>query len=272
MTPALAWRLVIGAGQTLSVPDPLPGARNMAIDQALLESVAEGASPAIRFYRWRPACLSFGRNQPARDIYDPERARMLGVDVVRRPTGGLAVLHAAELTYAVVAPVHLLGGPRGSYGRINEALAEGLRSLGVPAELSAGPRRGAAAQAFATAAPCFELPAAGELMAHGQKLVGSAQRVERRTLLQHGSILVDGTQADLQALQRHPAATVAGATTLRQVLGYAPGWDSITASLAAAFERLTGTALAPGRLEVDELARARTLETRFADHAWTWRR
>lgn len=253
-------------------PEPMRGARNMAIDQALLDSIAAGAPPVVRFYRWSPACLSFGRNQSARDVYDPERARRLGIDVVRRPTGGLAVLHAAELTYAVVAPVGLLGGPRAGYCAINKALAEGLRSLGVPAELSKGQPRAAAAQAFATAAPCFELPAAGELVARGRKLVGSAQRVERRTLLQHGSILVDGTQADVRQLQRVPGAVAVDAITLRQVLGRMPAWDVITAALIAAFEPLTGTALAPGRLEVDELARARTLETRFADHTWTWRR
>lgn len=264
----------MGAGENgVHVADPLGGALNMAVDQALLESVGTGAPPVLRFYRWSPACLSFGRNQRARDIYDRERARSLGIDVVRRPTGGLAVLHDAELTYAVIAPVGVLGGPRVTYARINEALAAGLQTLGAPAELAAGARReSAAAATFAAAAPCFEVPAAGEVIAQGRKLVGSAQRVERRTLLQHGSILLDGTQGAVQHMQRQWSAAPVSETTLRQLLGRIPGWEEITTALASAFERVTGTALAPGRLEFEELARARALETRFADPAWTWRR
>jgi len=112
------------------------GPANMAIDQALLESVQAGGRPALRFYRWRPACLSFGRNQPARGLCDPARAAARGVDIVRRPTGGLAVLHDRELTYAAVLPVGLLGSPRETYRALNRALVEVLRRLGLPAELA----------------------------------------------------------------------------------------------------------------------------------------
>jgi lipoyl(octanoyl) transferase len=86
------WRL-------LDTP-PAPGAWNMAVDEALAESVRAGGAPVLRFYRWSPACLSLGRNQPA-DGYDRDRIRRRGVEVVRRPTGGRAVLHHRELTYSV---------------------------------------------------------------------------------------------------------------------------------------------------------------------------
>lgn len=267
------WRLVLGAGdQDSRALEPARGARNMAVDQALLESVAAGAAPVLRFYRWHPACLSFGRNQTARGLYDPARAATLGIDVVRRPTGGLAVLHDAELTYSVIAPASVLGGPRAAYCTINQALAAGLRSLGVNAELAAGARRETAADAFAAAAPCFELPAAGEVVVGGRKLIGSAQRVERRTILQHGSILVDGSQEAVQQIQAVPGAAPVHATTLRQLLGRSPGWNELALALENAFARTAGTALAPAGLKSDELDRAARLTARFADHDWTWRR
>jgi lipoyl(octanoyl) transferase len=80
---------------TLAVLDtgPAPGAWNMAVDAALMDAVREGTPPVLRFYRWEPACLSLGRNQPARGHYDADALRAEGVDVVRRPTGGRAVLH-----------------------------------------------------------------------------------------------------------------------------------------------------------------------------------
>src|SRR5437870_580846 len=95
-TPRLvAWRLL--------VDEALPGAVNMAIDEALLDSVARGGPPAIRFYTWRPATLSLGVNQPVGEV-DREACTRLGFDVVRRPTGGRAVLHQHELTYSLAAP------------------------------------------------------------------------------------------------------------------------------------------------------------------------
>lgn len=264
------WRLIRLGAEAAPVSS---GAYNMAIDQALLEGVAAGAAPAVRFYRWRPACLSFGRNQPALGQYDPVRVAALGCDVVRRPTGGLAVLHDAELTYAVVAPVGLLGGPRATYEAINRALAAGLCALGVPAALAGGARRGAIA-AFAGAHPCFAAPAAGEVVVGARKLVGSAQRVERRTVLQHGSILLDGTQAVLHQLRvgGAAAAPAVGATSIREVLGRVPGDADLVSELARGCEGVFGTSLAPAPLDAGEAERARDLEARFTDPKWTWRR
>src|SRR3954451_18997918 len=103
----LRWRMI-------DTP-PAPGAWNMAVDEALAASVADGGVPVLRFYRWEPACLSLGRNQPARGRYDLAALAAAGVDVVRRPTGGRAVLHRRELTYSAAAPVALLGPPRHAY-------------------------------------------------------------------------------------------------------------------------------------------------------------
>ncbi len=135
-TDGAVWRLV-------DTP-PAPGAWNMAADEALAASVAGGGPPVLRVYRWSPACLSLGRNQPARGRYDVRALAERGIDVVRRPTGGRAVLHHRELTYAVAAPEALLGGPRRAYAAINAALVAGLRTLGVDAtQQPDGPTAGA---------------------------------------------------------------------------------------------------------------------------------
>jgi lipoate-protein ligase A len=114
----------------------------MAHDQALLESVAAGAPPVLRFYRWAPACLSLGRNQvvPSREEVAAAAAAR-GLDLVRRATGGAAVLHDRELTYSVAVPVGVLGSPRETYVAINHALVAGLRRLGVVAEVAGGGER-----------------------------------------------------------------------------------------------------------------------------------
>jgi lipoate-protein ligase A len=246
----------------------------MAVDHALLESVQASGAPVLRLYRWHPACLSFGRNQRAGGVYDADRARIAGIDVARRPTGGLAVLHDRELTYSVTAPLALFGGPRAAYLAINVALVHGLRGLGVPAGLAEeGPRRGPIAD---SGSPCFQAPAPGEVIAVGRKLVGSAQRVERRTLLQHGSILLDGSQDDVVRLRAGADGGLLvgegpGSVTLRELLGAAPSHDELVVAIVAGFERICGTSLARRLLSRDEAARAAALEPRYRADAWTWR-
>src|SRR5690606_10060386 len=111
------------------------GAYNMAVDEALMDSVREGGAAVLRFYRWEPACLSLGRNQPAAEWYDRQEIARRGLDVVRRPTGGRAVVHGRELTYSVVTPERMLGTLRRSYATINRAFLTGLQRLGVDATL-----------------------------------------------------------------------------------------------------------------------------------------
>ena len=273
MTP---WRLLID-------PFPRRGAANMAVDAALLESAQHAALPTLRFYQWTPACLSFGRNQITEGVYDVVALRAGGIDVVRRLTGGLAVLHDRELTYSVTMPAALMGGPRAAYHAINAALVDGLNRIGVNAVL-AGPD--AQSPSPGAAHPCFQAPSAGEVMVGGGKLVGSAQRCEKRTILQHGSILLDGDQAVMhQYQQADPAATardevnehdpasaeLAG-ITLRSVLGAVPDAHALIAALVSGFESALGTRLAPGTLLEAERRRAKELESQYDSHAWTWRR
>jgi lipoyl(octanoyl) transferase len=247
----------------------------MALDAALLESVAAGSAPVFRLYQWSPACLSLGRNQTARGVYTAAGLAGEGVDLVRRPTGGLAVLHDAELTYAVAAPVALLGGPREAYHRIHAALAAGLATLGVPATIAgSGPGirdRGVAAL------PCFDSPAGGEVVVGGRKLVGSAQRYERRTLLQHGSILIRGGQDRVAFLRdpdvpMHRAGSTAAPTSLADVLGEVPDVTELVDAVLQGFRLIAGDRLDPEPPSPQERDLAARLETHYRDDAWTWRR
>lgn len=184
-TEATRWRLIVDSD--------LRGAHNMARDFAILEKVAEAASPpTLRFYGWQPPCLSLGRHQGT-DAAGLEFCRSEGIDVVRRPTGGRALLHHLELTYAVIAPVGVDPLPRGlqdAYRSICKALVRAMHALGVEAELTGGevnvhlpsPR---------SSVPCFEAPAGGEVVVRGRKLIGSAMRAHAGTVLQHGAIVLD---------------------------------------------------------------------------------
>ncbi len=261
---------------------PLPGARNMAVDHAFLVGVQRGAPPVLRLYRWRPACLSLGRNQRGRGIYDADRAGDLGVDVVRRPTGGLAVLHDDEITYAIAAPVGALGSPRETYVAVHGALVRALRALGVDAVL-----RRAGGEALRpvrdAALPCFGFAAEGEVLAAGSKLVGSAQRCESRVILQHGSLPLARGAVDLASLTpvaapasapgRAPAARAAPdpGTTLADLLGARPDAAAVVAAVVAAFEELVGVPLVEAAPSAEERASARRLEARYASAEWTWR-
>lgn len=249
---------------------PAPGAWNMAVDQALLAGVREGAPPVLRFYRWRPYCLSLGRNQPARGHYHLERIRAHGYDVVRRPTGGRAVLHAEELTYSVVLPERLLGGPREAYATVNRALAAGLRRLGVPVMLQP---RGVARAPVPSLAPCFREPAEGEVVAMGRKLVGSAQVRERGALLQHGSLLLAGDQSAVQELLRTPPPPGLDVqpAVLADFVRPLPAWEALTAALRAGWAEVLGAEPRADELSAAEAGQADALAERFADLAWTWR-
>lgn len=159
---------------------------NMALDSRLLDICArDPRNGFLRFYQWAPPALSLGFFEPA-DTVDWDRAAERGVDVVRRPTGGRVVLHKGDLTYSVAVPRQ--AGPGSAvYARISECIAAGLRSLGAGVEIARGARPGS----VGTAKPCFLSASRHEIVYRGRKVVGSAQRVGRNALLQHGSIPLD---------------------------------------------------------------------------------
>lgn len=259
----------------LIIDPPLPGAVNMATDVALALTAARSELITIRFYRWAPACLSFGRNQPAAGRYDPAPLAALGINLVRRPTGGGAVFHNTdEVTYAVALPGRALGGPRSAFLALHAALARGLRALGVDAHAVAAERAGA--PRVPPAGACFAQPAPGEIVVRGRKVVGSAQARIGRALLQHGSILLSGSQRPALESAGGPAPpgfeTQPRAATLEEFLGRRPAWDEVVRALVKSFRTTLGLDILPGALDPGERAFAAEQVERFRDSAWTWRR
>ena len=185
----------------------------MRIDEALLDDVVRLGNAFLRLYRWDPPTLSIGRNQ--QDLFP-------NVPVVRRPTGGQAVWHEHEVTYAVAAPIALYGSLRRAYCQIHTRIAAALRSLGVDAALAPAPslRAGQAVRPAGRPAACFAAPVGGEILVGGKKLVGSAQVRKRDAFLQHGSILLAGSQ---QIVSRERSET-----TLAAVLGRAVSFEEVT--------------------------------------------
>jgi lipoate-protein ligase A len=253
------WRL-------LSTP-ALGGAENMALDEALMHRAARTGEAVLRLYAWSAPTLSLGRNQPARDEYDAAALAGHGVDVVRRLTGGRAVLHHREITYSVTAPIALGATLGDAYARINRLLVAGLRSLGAEATVAEPTRRAP----IPSASPCFEEPTAGELVLGGRKLVGSAQYREGDALLQHGSILVDDDQALVTQLRRTPASPSPAPATLREALGRVPSRDEVDAAFLGALRALEDEDAASVGCAELALDTSRVLP-RYRSAEWTWRR
>jgi lipoate-protein ligase A len=201
--------------------DDLDAARTasaqMARDLELLDEVASGAPPALRLYRWSPPALSLGRFQDRGDV-DTDACTRLGVEVVRRPTGGKAILHGADLTYSVAMarPEGPAGSVDGVYGTIAGALIDGLARLGVHAAVAH--HDGAAPTGDGPA--CFTSMQGADLRVGERKLCGSAQvrrRQGRGAVLQHGSILLDRLAFDESALLRGAPPLAAATVTLREL-------------------------------------------------------
>jgi lipoate-protein ligase A len=238
----------------------------MAADSALLHWARRGVA-SLRLYRWSPPCLSFGRNEPALQRYDRARIEALGLDTVRRPTGGRAVWHDAEVTYALAGPDGLFGSLPETYQAIHAVIADGLRALGVPAELAGAPPAEPPNRLTAglSAGACFASPAGGEVVVRGAKLVGSAQVREAGAFLQHGSILLEDGQ-DVVARVTRGAAPRSSATSLVAVLGRRVTFAEVATAIAAAARRSWGGEWGEADLPVIGDA------NRFANPAWTWRR
>jgi lipoate-protein ligase A len=257
---AMHWRLILDGN--------LPGARNMARDVAILEAVSAGAAPpTLRLYGWGPPCLTIGKHQGL-DAVDLDFCRAEGIDVVRRPTGGRALLHDLELTYSVVAS---LGTPplptalQEAYRLICGALVEAGRKLGIEAELT-GTEVNLRLPNPTSTVPCFEAPAEGEVVVAGRKLIGSAMRAHGGCILQHGAILLDwdgrlqaGAMglADDSTLRPH-------VTTLTAELERPVQRPEVEEGVIAGFAGILGDAPAAGSLSAGEHSRETELLSTFS--------
>jgi lipoyl(octanoyl) transferase len=196
----MAWKLIIDGA--------MDGSHNMAVDATLLTEVEQSESPrtVVRFYGWIIPTISLGRSQHVDKAVDIDYCRANGIDIVHRPTGGRAVLHDDELTYAVVSNDTDCFGDTiyGNYKRVSEALCLAYNRLGVPAVLAPETRK-LSARANGADPPCFLSPSRYELVVEGRKIAGSAQRRLRRSFLQHGSMPITCNRLELARATRLPS-------------------------------------------------------------------
>jgi lipoate-protein ligase A len=229
------WRLIRSG--------PLSGACNMALDESLLESVAAGRSlPVLRLYGWAPPTVTLGYFQRAESTVNLEACCRLGIDVVRRITGGRAVLHHREVTYAVISPERsplFPGGILENYRVIARMLQQTLDSFGLATTLAPGRSRGSSGSGAQQSA-CFTAPATYELLHAGCKVTGSAQKRQGDAFLQHGSIPVE---LDPECLFRvldteQRISPPAGGLLLAQSVGWLNRWLPQPVTIAKVEERL----------------------------------
>ena len=263
MTP---WRLL--------VTEPLDGAANMALDEAILLARIRGlVPPTLRFFSWSPPTISLGYAQSLDERINLEACRALGVGLVRRPTGGSAIYHDTaerEVTYSVVAlafdfeeAVDLLE----TYRWIGRGLTAGIREkLGVAAQMAPIVKQPDPGDAPAF---CFARAASYEIQVDGKKLVGSAQRRQAGAFLQHGSILLGADRARLRLLFPREGDLLTGMTTLEDQRGRRPGFDQVVRALSAGIAETHGLDLvASGPTGDEEWLMERLIREKYGSEAW----
>ncbi|HCL31897.1 MAG TPA: lipoate--protein ligase family protein [Candidatus Latescibacteria bacterium] len=252
----------------------MSAALNMAVDDVLLDAARAGAGPILRTYHWQPPAVSLGYGQRVDEAIDVEACRALGLDLVRRTTGGRAVLHWNELTYSFHCAVG--EGPAAhplheSSRILGECLADGLRRFGVDAKIERG-----SSPAHGRSGACFASTARWELTCGGRKLVGSAQRRTRGALLQHGSILVGAEHLQLADLlpESSPAESplMLASTHLAECVAGAVDTDALASCLAQAFADRLDLSTQERTLTDMEIGQAATLvEQVYGNDAYTFR-
>jgi len=252
----------------------------MAVDEVLLSSVIEGKSPpTIRFYRWQPATVTLGYFQDMDKEIETEICKKKGIQVVRRLTGGRAILHDNELTYSLTAnekEKQVSGSIIESYLKISQALVNGLNIYGVEVEMMARPskEKGSAA--------CFDAPSWHEIVWNGRKLVGSAQTRKQGFLLQHGSLPFSLDVELLFQLLRISNAQVKErlkknfqqkAVSLEEITQKEVDYKKLVEALVQGFSQTFNIKVAWDDLSKEEKANAQELkETKYSQNAWNNRK
>ncbi len=253
----------------------------MAVDEALLESVCrQTGQPVLRLYAWQPACLSLGYAQPCSEVNLPF-LQSKGWHIVRRPTGGRAILHTDELTYAVIAPqseARVAGSVIESYLRLSQALLRALSLLGIPADLK---ETDVAPQEKKNPNPvCFETPSIYEITHQGKKIIGSAQARRGSGVLQHGSFPLFGDITRIIDCLQFPteeAKTKAREKLLARAVNAESAqvnitWQNAADSFIQAFHETLNIDFSTSSLSAEEVARAKTLQQeKYLHPSWTER-
>lgn len=253
----------------------------MAADEAILEHIYRGESkPTLRLYAWHPPCLSLGYAQPFGDV-DVARLRARGWDVVRRATGGRAILHTDELTYSVTGSADdpiLAGGVLESYNRLSRALLFAVRELGLPVEVKEHAQQ---ANSQNLNPICFEVPSTYEITVNGKKLIGSAQARKKEGVLQHGSLPLTGDLTricdalvfeDESARERAKERLLARAATVESALGMEKAWETAAQAFVRGFEAELGIQFEREEMSPSEIQRTEELvKEKYAHASWTER-
>jgi lipoate-protein ligase A len=236
---------------------------NMGLDEALLESVATGADPVLRFYGWNPPAVSIGYFQGLNEEVDVEACKRQGFDIVRRISGGGAVLHKSELTYSIIMKKDhpLAGDDLGkSYRTLCAGIIEGLKALGVESVFSG----------------------INDILVNGKKVSGNAQTRRLGCILQHGTVLLDNDIETMFEVLKVPAEKLKGklieevkerVTNLRTILGNAVPFDEAIEAFAAGFAKAMGLDYKAAEPGASEERRARELAAeKFSTHDWLYKR
>ncbi|WP_232699620.1 lipoate--protein ligase family protein [Brevibacillus daliensis] len=266
---------------------PMPPEMNMAIDEAILAAHSKGqVPPTVRFYTWQPATLSIGYFQKMEKEIDVEAVKKKGIGLVRRATGGRAVLHDAELTYSVIVSEDHPLMPKTvteAYKVISMGLLHGFQKLGLAAEMvSLASEEEKAKYSSPGSSACFDSPSWYELVVEGKKVAGSAQTRQKGVILQHGSILLDMDVDLLFSLLRFPSERVmermkssfiGKAVTINEISPVPITLAQAVDAFYAGFAEGLGVELENATLTAEELQAAEELATtRYATDEWNFRR
>jgi len=267
------WRLILNS--------PSEGAWNMAVDEAILESsIQKKVLPTLRLFAWHPYTLSLGHAQPVSNI-NLMRLNSKGWGLVRRPTGGKAILHADEMTYSVCAPNDNLlvrGNVIESYRRLSQGLLQGLAILGIAADSKPKNEN----ERGLTANPvCFQYPSDYEITFNNKKLIGSAQARKKNGVLQHGSIPLFGdisriTQVLNYKNEREELLSrdllITRATTIFEILKRKINWFEMAEAITLGFSKALNIQFIEDRLTRQELERSYDIyRTKYSNQNWTFR-
>jgi lipoate-protein ligase A len=236
----------------------------MAVDRAVLVANSEGKGPpTVRFYGWEPPAISIGYFQSLTDEIDLDTCKKLGVNYVRRITGGGAVFHDNEVTYSIVIPESHPEIPTNimkSYGRICGALIRGLHHLGIESEY----------------API------NDIITDGKKISGNAQTRKQGTVLQHGTILMDVDVDKMFSVLKVPNEKIKDklihdvkqrVTSIKTILGKTIEFQAVATAMKQGFEEEFHIELVEGTLSTEETTLAKTFEKNcFLTKDWNHRR
>ena len=266
---------------------PANGAWNMAVDEAIMHSIARKATlPTLRLYAWEPPCCSLGYAQSIEEI-DLERLQNLDWQIVRRPTGGRAILHTDELTYAVIAPdfePRMAGGVLESYRVLSQALLKALINMGVQASVQESSNSQANPNASMRPVKpknpvCFEIPSSYEITIAGKKILGSAQARKQGVVLQHGTLPLKGDITRLVQVLRFDSETdrqiaskrlLEKATTVQDCVTHPIDWQQAAQTITSAFEQTLNLSLEYSDVTRDEYDLATQLQIeKYASPDWT---